>query len=115
MALERRASSSLKRSIQLQPVQIIAQFAVALLYPDQRLVEHAEHVAKPAIHGDQALGPINDGLQQAGDGGLLVVIEQVETGAALLHQLGAVGQALMLLFNLFKLPGCRANSSSSCT
>ena len=89
--------------IQFQPVEIAAQLAVALLYADQRFVEHAEHVAKPAVHADQGLGPVHGRLQQTGDGGLFIVIEQIEAIPALLHQLGAIGEPLMLLFNLFKL------------
>ncbi|MNJ19966.1 hypothetical protein D3C77_142920 [compost metagenome] len=91
--------------IQLQQIQIAAQLAVALLHPDQGFVQHAEHVAKAAIHAGQGLGPVHRHLQQAGYGGLLVVIEQVEAIAALLHQLGAVGEALVLLFDGLKLPG----------
>ena len=43
-------------------------------------------------------------MQQPCDSGLFVVIEQIEASAALLHQFCAVGQTLVLLLYLFKLP-----------
>jgi hypothetical protein len=50
--------------IQFQPVEIAAQLAAALLYADQGFVEHAEHVAKPAVHADQGLGPVHRRLRR---------------------------------------------------
>ena len=78
---------------------------MALLHLDERLIEHLEYWGEAGVHADQSFGLVDGDLQQAGDGGVVVLIEQIDAATALLHQLGAVGQALVLLFYFLKFAG----------